>query len=76
MDSGRLGYRRPPKNASIGDLVICVDMIHGEPDYAHPKKFIGLVLDKTVTVYKIQVVETGEETYWPMLATFLWKESK
>ena len=76
MDSGRLGYRRPSRNPSIGDLVICVDMAREGPDHANPKKFIGLVLDKSVTVYKIQIIETGKETYWPKTATFLWKEPK
>tara|TARA_R100000093_G_scaffold25047_1_gene14186 strand:- start:35 stop:175 length:141 start_codon:yes stop_codon:yes gene_type:complete len=42
----------------------------------HPKRFIGLVLDKSITVYKIQVVDTGEEIYWPESATYLWKETK
>ena len=63
------------KQASIGDLVICVDTakkdIHG-----HTQRFIGLVLDKSVTVYRIQVVDSGKELYWPMTATYLWKETK
>jgi len=75
MDDGRLGQRRPRKQASVGDLVVCLDVakkdIHG-----HNRRFIGLVLDKSITIYKIQVVGTGKELYWPMTATYLWKETK
>ena len=75
MDTGRLGQRRTRKHASIGDLVICVDYalkdIHG-----HNRRFVGLVLDKSITVYKILIVETGQEAYWPQSATYLWKETK
>ena len=75
MDDGRLGHGRTSKGASIGDLVVCIDAarvdIHG-----HTRRFIGLVLDKSITVYKIQVVDSGEEIYWPMTATYLWKETK
>jgi len=41
-----------------------------------PKRFIGLVLDKSTTIYKIQVLDTGEEVFWPESATYLWKETK
>jgi len=75
MDSGRLGQERPRKQASVGDLVICVDTAEKNA-VGHSKKFIGLVLDKSITVYKIQVVDTGQEVYWPMTATYLWKETK
>ena len=75
MGHGRLGQRRPPEQASVGDLVICIDAarvdIHG-----HTRRFIGLVLDKSLTVYRIQVVDSGKEIYWPMTATYLWKETK
>jgi hypothetical protein len=77
MDIRRLGHRRARKEAAIGDLVVCVDETrrHDVPSI-HPKRFIGLVLDKSITVYKIQVVDTGEEMYWPESATYLWKETK
>ena len=77
MDISRLGHRRVSKEAAIGDLVVCVDEArpHDIPSI-HPKRFIGLVLDKSITVYKIQVVDTGEEIYWPESATYLWKETK
>ena len=75
MDNGRLGQGRTREQASIGDLVVCVDSarldVHG-----HKRRFIGLVLDKSITVYKIQVVDTGQEIYWPMTAAYLWKETK
>ena len=75
MDDGRLGQGRPREQASVGDLVVCIDAarvdIHG-----HTRRFIGLVLDKSLTVYKIQVVDSGKEIYWPMTATYLWKETK
>ena len=77
MDIRRLGRRRARKEAAIGDLVVCVDEArrHDVPSI-HPKRFIGLVLDKSITVYKIQVVDTGEEIYWPVSTTYLWKETK
>ena len=75
MDDGRLGYGRS-KAATVGDLVICVDEARRFDHVAHkPKRFIGLVLDKSITVYKILVVGTGEQIYWPEDATILWKES-
>ena len=75
MDWRRLEYRRIRKQAEIGDLVICVDV--GKKDTSgHSKKFIGLVLDKSVTIYRIQVVDTADILYWPATATYLWKEIK
>jgi hypothetical protein len=44
--------------------------------HGHTRRFIGLVLDKSITVYKIQIVDSGEEAYWPMTAAYLWKETK
>jgi len=77
MDIWRLGHRRVRKEAAIGDLVICVDEARlNDVPSIHPKRFIGLVLDKSITVYKIQVVDTGEEIYWPVSTTYLWKETK
>ena len=74
MDIWRLGRRRIRKEATIGDLVVCVDSARThDPPSARPKRFIGLVLDKSITVYKIQVVDTGEEIYWPESAVYLWK---
>ena len=75
MDSGRLGQERIRKQASIGDLVICVDTAKKDA-VGHSRKFIGLVLDKSITVYRIQVVDTGDVIYWPESATYLWKETK
>jgi len=77
VGTGWLGHRRIRKEATIGDLVVCVDEArrHDTPSI-HPKRFIGLVLDKSLTVYKIQVVDTGEEMYWPESAVYLWKETK
>ena len=72
-----MGHRRVRKEAAIGDLVICVDEARlNDVPSIHPKRFIGLVLDKSITVYKIQVVDTGEEIYWPVSTTYLWKETK
>jgi len=77
MDIWWLGHRRVRKEAAIGDLVVCVDEARqNDVPSIHPKRFIGLVLDKSITVYKIQVVDTGEEIYWPESATYLWKETK
>ena len=76
MDTGRLGHRRIRKEATIGDLVICVDEVRRHDlNSAEPKRFIGLVLDKSITVYKIQVVGSGREVYWPQSAVYLWKET-
>ena len=74
MDDGRLGQGRLRKQAAVGDLVICVDTAKKDPN-GHNQRFIGLVLDKSITVYKIQVVDSGRELYWPMTATYLWKET-
>jgi hypothetical protein len=75
VDHGRLGQERSRKSASVGDLVVCIDAARVDI-YGHTRRFIGLVLDKSITVYKIQIVDSGEETYWPMTATYLWKETK
>ena len=72
MDTRRVGYERPGAQASIGDLVVCVDSAKTDIS-GHSRKFIGLVLDKSITVYKIQVVDTGDIFYWPESATYLWK---
>ena len=75
MDYGRLGQGRPRKQASVGDLVVCIDTARVD-EHGHSRRFIGLVLDKSITVCRIQVVDSGEEIYWPMTATYLWKETK
>ena len=75
MDDGRLGQGRPRKQASVGDLVVCIDTARVD-EHGHSRRFIGLVLDKSITVCRIQVVDSGEEIYWPMTATYLWKETK
>ena len=75
MGDGRLGQERVRKQAAIGDLVVCVDAARTDAN-GHTRRFIGLVLDKSITVYRIQVVDSGEEIYWPMTATYLWKETK
>ena len=70
-----MGQGRPREQASIGDLVVCVDAARQDIN-GHNRRFIGLVLDKSITVYRIQVVDSGEDIYWPMTATYLWKETK
>jgi hypothetical protein len=75
VDYGRLGQGRPRKQASVGDLVVCIDTARVD-EHGHNRRFIGLVLDKSITIYRIQVVDSGEEIYWPMTATYLWKETK
>ena len=75
MDHGRLGKGRPRKQAAVGDLVVCVDVAKKDIN-GHNRRFIGLVLDKSITVYRIQVVDSGKEIYWPESATYLWKETK
>ena len=75
MDDGRLGYGRTTKDASVGDLVICVDVAKRNANGGR-RTFVGLVLDKSITIYKIQVLDTGQDVYWPMDATYLWKEKQ
>ena len=68
-----MGYGRTSKNATVGDLVICVDVAKRDANGGR-RTFVGLVLDKSITIYKIQVLDTGQYIYWPMDATYLWKE--
>ena len=70
-----MGQGRARKQASVGDLVVCVDVAKKDIN-GHNRRFIGLVLDKSITVYRIQVVDSGKELYWPESATYLWKETK
>ena len=70
-----MGQGRPRKQASVGDLVVCIDTARVD-EHGHNRRFIGLVLDKSITVCRIQVVDSGEEIYWPLTATYLWKETK
>ena len=63
------------RDADVGDLVICVDYAK-RGAYGGKKTFVGLVLDKSITIYKILVLDTGLKTYWPMTATYLWKENR
>ena len=71
-----MGQRRPRKEAAIGDLVVCVDEARRhDVESPHPKRFIGLVLDKSTTIYTIHVVATGKEVFWPQDSTYLWKET-
>ena len=75
MDDGGLGYGRTTKSAEVGDLVICVDVAKRDAN-GGKRTFVGLVLDKSITIYKIQVMDSGDVIYWPMTATYLWKETK
>ena len=70
-----MGQGRLRKQASVGDLVVCVDTARKDVN-GHNRRFIGLVLDKSITVYKIQIVDSGEKIYWSETATYLWKETK
>ena len=68
-----MGQSRSKIQPIIGDIVVCLDPArsHGS---AFPRRFVGLVLDKSITVCKIQVLDTGKTVYWPIEAMFLWKE--
>ena len=70
-----MGQGRTTQQPSVGDLVICVDVAKRDVNGKH-KTIIGLVLDKSITVYRIKVVVSGKEVYWPESATYLWKETK
>ena len=65
MDDGRLGHGRS-REAVVGDLVMCIDS-------ARREQFIALVLDKSISVYKLQSLNTGDIIFWPESATFLWQ---
>ena len=54
---------------------MCVDAARKD-EYGHNRRFVGLILDKSITVYRIKIVDTGKEIYWPAEATYLWKETK
>lgn len=73
MGNGRLGHVRSKIQPTIGDIVICVDPARSSFS-ALPRRFVGLVLDMSITVCKIQVLDTGKTVYWPLEAMFLWKE--
>ena len=75
MGNGRLGRRRTRKQPSVGDLVICINpssLLH----FSLPKQFVGLVLDKAITVCKIHIVESGRIIFWQLDNMMLWKEIK
>jgi hypothetical protein len=74
MGHGRLGQGRSRESAAVDDLIVCIDAARASHS-GHTRRFIGLVLDKYVTACKIQVVDSGKEIYWPMTATYLWKET-
>jgi hypothetical protein len=72
-----MGHRRAAGSATVGEIVICVDRAcQHDVDLPFPTKFVGLVLDKSATIYKILVLDTGQERYWPVTSTYLWKETK
>ena len=75
MGNGWLGHRRTKKQPEIGDLVICLN----PANFMHaslPSRFVGLVLNKAITVCKIQVVESGRIIFWQLDNMMLWKETK
>lgn len=74
MGNGRLGHRRPEKQPEIGDLVICLNPA-GFKHSTLPKRFVGLVLDKAITVCKIHIVKSGRIVFWPFDNMILWKEA-
>ena len=67
---GRIGSKICPV---IGDIVVCIDPARTESS-RRPRRFFGLVLNKSITVCKIQILDTGKTVYWPIEAMFLWKE--
>ena len=75
MDDWWVGHRRLRQQAQVGDLVVCVDVAKKDT-LGLKRRFIGLVLDKSITIYRIQVVGSGEQLYWPATATYLWKETE
>ncbi len=68
-----MGQSRSKIQPIIGDIVVCLDPARSQFS-ALPSRFVGLVLDKSITVCKIQVLDTGKTVYWPIEAMFLWKE--
>lgn len=72
MGSRRLGQGRVDKLA-IGSLVKCVDPVLYNTDGSF-KQYIGLLLDISITMCKIQVLETSEILYFPLSVTTRFKE--
>jgi len=75
MGNGRLGYRRSKKQPEVGDLVVCINLT-SFMQTSLPDRFVGLVLNKAITVCKIQVVESGRIIFWQLDNMMLWKETK
>jgi hypothetical protein len=73
MGNGRMEHARPKIQPTIGDIVICLDPARSKFSN-HPQRFVGLVLDKSITVCKVQILKSGKVVYWPVDAMFLWKE--
>ncbi len=74
MGNGWLGYSGTKREPEIGDLVVCIDpawSVHS----SYPQRFIGLVLNKSITICKIQALESAKIVYWPLDAMTLWRET-
>ena len=72
MGNGRLGHSRFNREPEIGDLVVCVDLAWSAHS-SYPQRFIGLVLNKSITICKIQALESAKILYWPLDAMSLWR---
>lgn len=75
MGNGRLGHERTKQQPEIGDLVICLNLTKSRYSTL-PKRFVGLVLDKAITVCKIHIVESGRIVFWQLDNMILWKETE
>ena len=74
MDDGRLGHGRSRKSPiNAGDLVICQDPALRADDGAM-LECVGLVLDTSLTIWHIQVLESSKIRYFPLATTYLYEE--
>lgn len=72
MGARWLGYGRIREQPKVGDLVICLDSVRKDEN-GHTRRFLALVLDKSISVYKLQLINDGRVIYWPESATYLWR---
>ena len=74
MGAGRLGHgrtKKPPIN--VGDLVLCKDPSIRDDDGTMLER-VGLVLDTSLTICKIQVLKSSKIMYFPLCTTYPYEE--
>ena len=70
-----MGYGRSRKAPiNVGDLVICHDTALRRTEDGTVVTCVGLVLDTSLTICKIQVIESSKIMYFPLATTYLYEE--